>query len=266
MNYARCMAFQQAPSQSCRAVLFDLDGVLTPTAQLHARAWKATFDAFMKRRATETGEPFTPFDVEADYRAHVDGKRRADGVRAFLGSRAIRVEEGHPDDPPSADTIHGIGAHKNESFRRELEDGGIGPYHDAMTLLGELRAAKIPCAVVSSSANAEAVLNAAGIAQLFEERVDGRTATELSLQGKPAPDTFLEAARRLGVAPADAAVIEDATAGVQAGRAGHFGLVIGLARHGEHAELHAAGADRVLSNLDEAHELLLVARTKESDT
>ena len=252
------MAVQTAPSHlRCRAVLFDLDGVLTPTATVHARAWKATFDAFMRTRAAQTGEPWKPFDPDSDYRAYVDGRQRADGVRAFLASRGISVDEGAPSDPPSADTIHGIGARKNHDFQRALHDGGIAPYPDALALLDALRAKQVACAVVSSSANAEAVLDAAGIAQSFSERVDGRTAAELGLPGKPAPDAFLEAARRLGVEPSAAAVIEDAIAGVQAGRAGHFGWVIGVARHGEDAELKAAGADHVVQNLDVVLPLLM---------
>lgn len=248
--------------QRCRAVLFDLDGVLTPTATLHARAWKATFDAFLEERAAQTGLHLAPFDAESDYREHVDGRRRADGVRAFLASRGLAVIEGESDDPPSVDSVHGIGARKNESFRVLLEGGGVEPYPDALALVNALSAAGIPCAVVSSSANAEAVLKAAGIADRFVERVDGRTAAELGLKGKPAPDTFLEAARRLSVAPAQTAVIEDALAGIEAGRAGGFAWVVGVARHGEHAQLRAAGAAPVVASLEGLESILI--RTPET--
>lgn len=244
-------------TRRCKAVLFDLDGVLTPTATLHARAWKATFDAFLASHGAQIGKSFEPFDLDLDYRAHVDGRRRGDGVRAFLASRGIEVPEGTSSDAPTVDSIHGIGLRKNERFREELESGGIEPYADAVALVRALSEAGTPCAVVSSSANAQAVLEGAGIADRFRDRVDGRTAQELGLKGKPAADMFLEAARRLQVAPADAAVIEDAIAGVQAGRHGGFGWVVGVARHGEDAALAAAGADPVVSSLDGLHELLI---------
>jgi beta-phosphoglucomutase family hydrolase len=233
------------------AVLFDLDGVLTDTAGVHAGCWKRTFDEFLSRRAERSGESFQPFDIESDYRLYVDGKRRYDGVRDFLLSRGIDLPEGSPDDPPDAETVCGVGNRKNVLVNQALEAGGVEVYQGSVALVRALRDAGVRTAVVSSSANCAAVLRAAGIADLFDVRVDGKVAAELELPGKPAPDTFLEAARELGVDAKRAVVVEDAISGVQAGRAGGFGLVIGIARHDEPGVLREEGADLVVSDLAE---------------
>jgi len=233
------------------AVLFDLDGVLTDTAGVHADCWKRTFDEFLRRRADRTGDPFQPFDIEGDYRLYVDGKRRYDGVRSFLHSRGIDLPEGSPDDPPDAETVCGVGNRKNALVSQALEEGGVEVYQGSVDLVRALRDAGVKTGVVSSSANCAAVLRAAGIADLFEVRVDGKVAAELELPGKPAPDTFLEAARALGVDAKRTVVVEDAISGVQAGRGGGFGLVIGIARHEEPGVLREQGADVVVSDLGE---------------
>lgn len=233
------------------AVLFDLDGVLTDTAGVHAGCWKRTFDEFLRRRADRTGEPFQPFDSESDYRLYVDGKRRYDGVRDFLVSRGIDLPEGAADDPPNAETVCGVGNRKNVLVNEALEEGGVEVYRGSVALVRALRRAGKKTGVVSSSANCAAVLRAAGIEDLFEVRVDGEVAAELDLSGKPAPDTFLEAARELGVDVKRTVVVEDAISGVQAGRNGGFGLVIGIARHDEPGVLRQEGADVVVSDLGE---------------
>lgn len=231
------------------AVLFDLDGVLTQTARVHAAAWEELFDAFLERRSAETGQPFVPFDSDADYRRHVDGKPRQDGVVAFLESRGIDLPQGTPDDGPDARTVHGLGALKDQYFLRHLERDGVEPYEAAIALVRTLRAHAVKTAVVSASNNCARVLEAAGIADLFDARVDGLDVTRLGLNGKPAPDAFLEAARCLHVAPARAVVVEDAVAGVEAGRAGGFGSVIGVDRDGRSMALLQAGADVVVTSL-----------------
>jgi beta-phosphoglucomutase family hydrolase len=231
------------------AVLFDLDGVLTQTARVHAVAWKRLFDQFLKRRAAETGEPFAPFDVEADYRRYVDGKPRQDGVAAFLQSRRIDLPLGAPDDGPTAQSMHGLGNLKDQYFLEELHRHGVQGYEASIALVRTLRAEDVKTAVVSSSHNCAAVLAAAGIAELFDARVDGLDLIRLGLNGKPAPDAFLEAVRRLEVEPSRAVVVEDAIAGVQAGRAGRFGLVIGIDHSGRSLELRRAGADVVVADL-----------------
>ena len=214
------------------AVLFDLDGVLTKTASVHAVAWKKLFDEFLKQRSAATGEPFVPFDIEADYRGHVDGKPRLDGVAAFLESRGIELPRGGPEDPPNAQTMYALGSCKDEYFLQQLQAHGVEIYHASIALVRRLRELGIKTAVVSSSNNCAALLEAAGIAKLFDARVDGLDLTRHALKGKPAPDTFLEAARRLDLEPARAVVVEDAVAGVEAGRAGGFGFVIGIDRGG----------------------------------
>lgn len=231
------------------AVLFDLDGVLTRTARVHAAAWKRLFDQFLQDRATDTGEPFVPFDIETDYRRYVDGKPREDGVAAFLEARGIDLPRGGPDDGPAIRTIHSLGRRKDQYFLDELQAHGVERYDTAIELVRALRAADVRTAVVSSSKNCAAVLQTAGIADLFDVRVDGLDLTTLQLKGKPAPDTFLEAVRRLGFEPSRAVVIEDAIAGVEAGRAGGFGLVIGVDRSGQSMALRGAGADVVVPNL-----------------
>lgn len=232
------------------AVLFDLDGVLTDTAAIHAACWKRMFDAYLGGRSGGAPEATRPFDDD-DYRLHVDGKPRADGVRDFLASRGIELPEGEPDDPPDAETVAGLGNRKNELVSREIESRGVEAYPGSVAWLGQLRAAGLRTAVVSASANARAVLRAAGLDAAFEVVVDGGCVAERGLRGKPAPDSFLEAARELGVEPARAVVVEDALAGVQAGRAGGFGLVIGVARKGDAQALAAQGADRVVADLAE---------------
>lgn len=234
-----------------RACLFDLDGVLTRTAVVHAQAWKQTFDAFLRRRAHLAGSPFVPFDAVSDYEAYVDGEPRLDGVRTFLASRGITLPEGSSADPPEAETVHGLGRRKNELLLELLERDGVEAYAGSVRYVRAARDAGLRSAVVSSSANCREVLDAAGIADLFDVRVDGVTAEREQLHGKPSPDTFLAAARALDVAPARAAVFEDALAGVEAGRAGAFALVVGVDRAGQADALRAHGADLVVDDLAE---------------
>jgi beta-phosphoglucomutase family hydrolase len=233
------------------AFLFDLDGVLTDTAGIHAQCWKTMFDEFLRRRSARTGEPFEPFHVDDDYHPYVDGKPRYDGVRSFLASRDIMLPDGEPSDPPDAETVCGLGNRKNDLVNAVLARDGVAPYPGTMRLLDELSAAGIHMAVVSSSKNAPTVLEAAGITHRFEAVVDGSVAATEGLPGKPAPDTFLEAARRLGIDKSRAVVVEDAISGVQSGRNGDFGLVIGVARKGNESALEAAGADIVVRDLGE---------------
>jgi beta-phosphoglucomutase family hydrolase len=231
------------------AVLFDLDGVITDTANIHAACWKQMFDAYLQKRAAERGEPFRPFEIATDYRLYVDGKPRFDGVRDFLTSRGIQLPEGSPDDPPQAETVGGLGNRKNDLVNKVMEEGGVEPYEGSVKLIHQLRHQGFKIAVVTSSQNCEAVLKAAKLDTLFEVRVDGNMIRAQHLAGKPAPDTFLAAARRLGVEPARAVVVEDAISGVQAGCSGHFGLVIGVARKGNAEELRQQGAHLVVNDL-----------------
>ena len=231
---------------SVTALLFDLDGVLTQTAKVHDAAWKRTFDAFLRAR---DGEGFTPFDAERDYDEYVDGKPRYDGVRSFLQSRGIELPEGDPSDPPDAQTVCGIGNAKNDLVLELIKRDGVQPYEGSVRYVTAARDAGLRRAVVSSSANCRDVLIAAGIEDLFEARVDGHTADEQGLKGKPHPDTFLAGARALGVPPANAAVFEDALAGVQAGRAGRFGFVVGVDRVGQADALRTHGASVVVTDL-----------------
>jgi beta-phosphoglucomutase family hydrolase len=233
------------------ACLFDLDGVLTQTAKVHAAAWKQMFDDYLRRRARAGDEAFVPFDPLRDYDQYVDGKPRDDGVRSFLASRGIRLPEGSADDPPGADTIHGLGNRKNEILLGLIRARGVEPYEGSVRYVQAARAAGLRRAVVSSSANCRDVLAAAGIQELFEEVIDGVTAERQHLRGKPAPDTFLEGARALGAKPAQAAVFEDALAGVEAGRAGGFGFVVGVDRVGQAEALQAHGASVVVGDLAE---------------
>jgi beta-phosphoglucomutase family hydrolase len=234
-----------------RACLFDLDGVLTQTAKVHAAAWKEMFDAYLRARAERTGAAFVAFDPVSDYDAYVDGKPRADGTRSFLAARGIELPEGGLDDPPGGETVHGLGDRKNEIALRRIREDGVQTYSGSVRYVEAVRAAGLRRAVVSSSANCEAVLVAAGIEDLFEERIDGVTAARDHLAGKPAPDMFLAGARALGVAPAQAVVFEDALAGVAAGRAGGFGFVVGVDRAGQAGQLKAHGADVVVADLAE---------------
>lgn len=233
------------------ACLFDLDGVLTDTAAVHAAAWKQTFDEFLRERAEREGHEFVPFDPQRDYLEYVDGKPRGAGVRDFLASRGVTLPDGAPDDPPDAATINGVGSRKNRELLRRIREDGVEVFEGSRRYLEAARAAGLRRAVVSSSANTENVLEVTGLAQYVELRVDGVTIREEHLAGKPDPDTFLTAARRLGVEPSEAAVFEDAIAGVQAGRAGGFGMVIGVDRTGQAAELRENGASVVVSDLAE---------------
>lgn len=247
-----------APVQVTRdrfdAVLFDLDGVLSSTAALHARAWKATFDEVLAAQGGQRGEggaEQAPFDAVEDYEHYVDGKPREDGVRDFLAARGIHPPEGAPGDAPDAFTVHGIGARKQRLVEAELAKGGVEAYPGSVAWVKALRDGGVRTAVVSSSANAVAVLEACGIRDLFERVVDGNTVAERHLKGKPAPDEFLEGARELGVPTERAVVVEDALAGVAAGRAGGFGLVIGVARTNDPGDLRDHGADVVVRDLAE---------------
>lgn len=232
-----------------RACLFDLDGVLTDTARLHAAAWKEMFDGYLKTRAETTQTEFVAFDEVADYDTHVDGKSRADGTRSFLHSRGIDLPTGATGDRLGALTITGLGAVKNAIVIRRIRRAGVEPYPGSVRYVRAVRSAGLGTAVVSSSANCAEVLCAAGISDLFGVRIDGLTVDEQHLAGKPAPDTYLAAAKVLGVVPGEAAVFEDALAGVAAGRAGGFGFVVGVDRVGQADALRADGADLVVADL-----------------
>jgi beta-phosphoglucomutase family hydrolase len=233
------------------AVLFDLDGVITDTANIHATCWKQMFDAYLQQRAADTSASFRPFEIATDYRLYVDGKPRFDGVRDFLTSRGIHLPEGTPDDPPQAETVGGLGNRKNDLVNKVIAEGGVKPYEGTVKLIRQLRHQGFKIAVVTSSQNCEVVLKAAQLDTCFEVRVDGNTIQAQHLAGKPAPDTFLTAAQRLGVAPTRAVVVEDAISGVQAGCNGNFGLVIGVARKGNAEELRHHGAHLVVHDLGE---------------
>jgi beta-phosphoglucomutase family hydrolase len=234
-----------------RACLFDLDGVLTDTAAVHAVAWKEMFDAFLRTWAEQTGVPFVPFDARAEYDAYVDGKPRVDGVRDFLTARGITLPDGNPDDDPAALTVNGLGNHKNVALLRRIRTDGVRVFEGSRRYLQAAEQAGLRRAVVSSSANTAEILTATGLGQYVELRVDGVTIHTQGLRGKPAPDTFLAAAKQLGVAPAEAAVFEDALAGVEAGRAGNFGYVVGVDRVGQTDQLRKHGADIVVTDLAE---------------
>lgn len=233
------------------AVLFDLDGVVTQTAKLHVAAWKVMFDEFLQRRAERLGAPFRPFDPLDDYRRHVDGKPRYHGVADFLASRGIELPWGSPADPPERDTVSGLGNRKNVLYLKLMKEQGVEVYPSTLALIRTLRSEGFRTAIVTASKNCTEVLNAARIADLFDTQVDGLTLQENHLAGKPAPDSFLEAARRLGVEPVRAIVVEDAIAGVAAGHAGGFGCVIGVDRAGQAEALRQAGARVVVSDLAE---------------
>lgn len=232
-----------------QAWLFDMDGVLTKTAEVHAAAWKQAFDGFLDAEATRSGTTFAPFDPVSDYERYVDGEPREDGVRNFLAARNIQLPRGIADDPPDARTVSGVGNRKNTLVLQMLDTQGVAVYDGAVKLVKALRAAGIPVAVVSASENTEAALNAAGITDLFDARIDGQVVKKRRLAGKPAPDSYLEGARVLGVDPGRAVVVEDALAGVEAGRAGHFGLVVGVDHHDHADELRAHGADVVVTDV-----------------
>ena len=233
------------------AVVFDLDGVVTLTASVHAAAWKRLFDEFLERRSKETGEPFVPFALEDDYHTYVDGKPRIEGVKSFLASRRIEFPEGSSDDGPEEVTAWGLGSRKNGYFQRVLEERGAEVDERTVAFIERLRAEGIRVAVASSSKNCGPILDRAGLTDLFEARVDGIVSEEIGLKGKPNPDIFVEAARRVGATPPRTVVVEDAISGVQAGRAGDFGLVIGIDRVRAAAALREHGADLVLESFDD---------------
>ncbi|MCX8562913.1 beta-phosphoglucomutase family hydrolase [Mycolicibacterium mucogenicum] len=237
--------------EAVHACLFDLDGVLTDTASVHKKAWKAMFDDYLRQRADRDGEPFIPFDSHDDYLRYVDGKPRQDGVRSFLRSRGIDLPDGGPDDPPDAETVAGLGNRKNEMFQKVLHDDGVEAFSGSRRYLEAVAAAGLGIAVVSSSANTRQVLDATRLSRFVQQRVDGLTLRDEHLAGKPAPDSFLRAAQLLGVEPAAAAVFEDALAGVSAGRNGRFGYVVGVDRADQAAQLRASGADVVVNDLAE---------------
>jgi beta-phosphoglucomutase family hydrolase len=239
-----------------RALLFDLDGVLTRTASLHAASWKRLFDEYLSVRAARAEEPFVPFDLVRDYRRFVDGKPRYDGVQSFLASRGISLPWGSPDDRTDRETVCGLGNRKDGYFAQALRRQGVETFPEAISLVRDARARGLKTAVVSSSKNCDAILESAGILDLFDARVDGVEAERLRLPGKPAPDTFLEAARRLQVAPDDAVVVEDAISGVEAGKRGGF-RVVGVDEAGEGEALREHGADLVVSHLGEFARRLL---------
>jgi beta-phosphoglucomutase family hydrolase len=234
-----------------QACLFDMDGVVTQTATVHAAAWKEMFDEFLRERAQSTGTQFVPFDPHHEYDAYVDGKPRLDGTRSFLQSRGIDLPEGTPDDPPGTPTIYGLSNRKNALVLAKIAAGGVQVYEGSIAYIKAVRAGGIHTAIVSASANTQQVLHSAGIEDLFDTRIDGVIAKDRGLRGKPAPDSFLAAAEALKVPPAHAVVFEDAQAGVAAGHVGHFALVVGVDRVGQAAELKAHGADIVVKDLSE---------------
>ncbi len=237
------------------AWLFDMDGVLTKTASVHAEAWKEAFDAFLLEESKRTATSYAPFDIERDYEQYVDGEPREDGVRNFLAARGIKLPEGNDNDPPNARTVEGLGNRKNDLVLAVMRTKGVAVYDGAVALVKELRTLGVKVAVVSASVNTKAALKAAGIIDLFDTFVDGHVVKERHLAGKPAPDSYLEGAKELGVEPAHAVVVEDALAGVEAGRAGHFALVVGVDNHDETGsreyadQLHDHGADVVVTDL-----------------
>jgi len=231
------------------ACLFDMDGVVTRTAVVHNAAWKETFDDYLRQRSAQTGKEFVPFDPVRDYDEYVDGKPRLEGTSSFLESRGISLPVGSPSDPPGTPTVHGLSNRKNDLVLAMLERDGVEVYPGSSRYIAAVRTAGLRTAIVSSSANTADVLEAGGVSDLFDAQVDALLASSRGLRGKPAPDTFLEAARMLGAEPHAAAVFEDALAGVAAGRAGAFGLVVGVDRAGQEAELRAHGADVVVRDL-----------------
>ena len=232
------------------AVLFDLDGVVTDTASIHATCWKQMFDQYLRNRARNR-EAFRPFELATDYRLYVDGKPRFDGVRDFLASRGIHLPEGNPEDPTDVETVCGLGNRKNDLVNLVIADVGVDPYDGTVRFIHQLRRNGFKIAVVTSSQNCTAVLKAAKLDDLFEVQVDGNTIHAQRLAGKPAPDTFLMAAKLLGCEPKRTVVIEDAISGVQAGASGRFGLVIGIARKGNAEELKHHGAHLIVDDLGE---------------
>ena len=237
--------------EKVRACLFDLDGVLTDTASVHTKAWKAMFDDYLSARAKRTGDKFVPFDAGADYREYVDGKKREDGVRSFLGSRGIELPDGSPDDPGDAETVYGLGNRKNDMFQKVLHDDGVTVFDGSRRYLEAVSKAGLGIAVVSASANTRDILKVTGLDRYIQQRVDGITLRDEHIAGKPAPDSYLRGAQLLGVGADAAAVFEDALSGVQAGRAGNFGFVVGVDRVGQADDLRRNGADVVVTDLAE---------------
>jgi beta-phosphoglucomutase family hydrolase len=233
------------------ACLFDLDGVLTDTASVHRKAWKVMFDDFLRQWSERNATTFQPFDAEADYLTYVDGKTRDDGVRSFLASRDIKLPDGDPDDATTKQTVYGLGNRKNQLFLHTVDEDGVKVFAGSRRYLEAVAHAGLAVAVVSSSANTRQVLEVTGLDKFVQQRVDGVTLREHHIAGKPAPDSYLEGARRLGVAAAKAAVFEDALSGVAAGHAGHFGLVVGVDRVGQADALRKHGADVVVTDLAE---------------
>ena len=234
-----------------KSCLFDLDGVLVSTVASHATAWKQMFDAFLRERSERDRTRFVPFDIDRDYAQYVDGMKREDGVRTFLASRGITLPEGNPDDPPDAETVYGLGNRKNDALHATIEANGVEVYPGSVEFVHAVRADGVATAVVSSSANAPWILEVAGIDDLFDACIDGTYAAEHHVVGKPAPDMFLAGAQAVGIEPSACAVFEDALAGVEAGKAGGFGLVVGIGGAGEEEALRAHGADVVVSDLAE---------------
>ncbi len=233
------------------AVVFDLDGVVTQTSLVHAAAWKTLFDSYLKTRSGHEGRDFRPFNATSDYRLHVDGKPRYDGVRDFLASRGIELPWGSPSDPPEYETVCGLGNRKNIFFNAEVSEHGVKVYDSTVKLLHDLRAAGFKTGLISSSKNTEMVIAVTKLGEFFEVRVDGLLAEKLGLPGKPDPTVYLEATLRLGVTPERTVVVEDALSGVEAGRRGGFGLVIGVDRLGQAQELLRYGADVAVTDLCE---------------
>ena len=233
------------------AVVFDLDGVVTQTSLVHAAAWKALFDSYLKTRAAHEGRDFVPFDEKSDYRLYVDGKPRYDGVRDFLAARGIELPWGRPSDPPELDTVCGLGNRKNVFFNAEVREHGVKTYESTVKLLHALRAEGLKTGLISSSKNTAMIIQVTGLGELFDVQVDGVLAERLDLPGKPDPAVYLEAARRLDVSPRRAAVVEDALSGVEAGHRGGFRLVIGVDRLGQGEALRTHGADVVVDDLRE---------------
>lgn len=237
-------------SRAFDGVVFDLDGVITDSAGAHAVAWKALFDAYLQACASVAGESFEPFDATRDYLRHVDGRQRQDGIRAFLGSRGIELPLGTPSDSPEMETVWGLGNRKDRLYQSFLQAQGVQVFTASVSLVRELKSTGVRCGLATSSRNCSLVLALAGLTDLFEEQVDGNLSSDLGLSGKPAPDIFLECARRMGVCPTRCVVVEDSTTGVQAGRDGGFRLVIGVDRVGRGESLRESGADVVLQELD----------------
>jgi len=234
-----------------RGVVFDLDGVVTDTARLHQDAWESMFNEFLKKWSEREGKPYVPFDPDKDYHAYVDGKPRFEGVASFLESRGIDLPRGSEDDPPEAWTVCGLGNKKNEAFQEVLRRQGPERYDTSITFIKNLRAAGLKTGVASSSRNCSAVLELAGISDLFDAQVDGVVSKQLGLAGKPEPDIFIRAAKEMGFSPDCGVVVEDAISGVQAGADGGFGLTIGVARSVAPDLLREAGADVVVRDLEE---------------